>query len=1851
MKKHLILVLSVLCCAVFLNAQNASFKKAEESFNQNLYQQAIKEYEPFLKSKNKQEKYEAELKTILAYNNLYQYDNALKAIYSFDTPKEEPYKTRFYLLKTQLLNRTLYNYQSPDLIESQDDPTKWTRTQKEKEIKEIYQKLWNNKKGLVLIETAQELPYLTLGRYYLNQELMPTVYDTLVDTWINQNIVKQDKAYEESYKLVGKNRGPIREHYKLSRIMLFKNKDNQEKLQDCLDYVSGQGNTCNLNEVKPYLFKAQYPLAKAKALYESAAILRNQEKNLAAVKRLDFCLSLNKNSFSNNCKSMKESIVSPHFNLTKTLPQDIAPNQDRKIQYTAANITSIPVNIYKLNAKEIYDKGTSYYSSYKYIPEEKSLYKTFTINPKYKEKYQVLKSDFIFPALEPGFYFITLAPSNSSYPIKYIVNASDLALIQTSYDTTDNLYKMDSKGAYTHFYALSAKTGAPLEKSKIITNLSVLNFDTNKSGQAKVKVGYDSYNKKALAQYKDNYALLENLNTIYKEETNPVYVINTDSSIYKPGEEVKFQLMAAVEANSVWKPLINKKITLKLFAPNWKESGKVEIMLDDFGTANASFTLPKDAMLGNWAINTEGKIYAAANFSVEEYKQPEFEITFENYKDIPTFDTPLTIKGAAAYFRGDKVAKAKVSYTITKTYFRPWFCWWLPIKNDREKALEGTTLTDIDGNFNITWTPKEEKNNADNNFSLPARYEVKVFITDQSGNTIQGSKNYTVSKQKYFFAMKREEGFFAAEDKNNISVKMVNADEDPLPGKAQAQIIKLALKDTENAFNLDDQTLFTEGQVVKTFEVPFNTKEPSIVNLPQLEEGIYQLKFTKNKDEGKLNFLVVNTKNTKLALPSVAIAQHKKYAPGETALVLIGNAKNNNKYVEIFKRNFLIEQKTITKKGNVILEIPIKSSFSGGIYLRWFAAAGYQTYTSMLNIPVIYPNVKITAKINGKETVEPGKEITLSLDAKDEKNNPVEAKAIISVYDQALDYYRKHTLNLPSVYSDSIFGNALFRANFSADYFPITPYYRAAGAIKTLSTSKMTLGANKYLGINAAAVFEETASLEDNTAFDSALQTEQQQNALRKDFSSTAYWNPALDIKQGKASFAFKLPDSLTRWQVLGASWTKDLKTGDTKFSFNATKDLILTLQTPRFLREGDKIELRTMLVNNTNETLPVKVSLDITLDGQAAKDLFKLNTTEQQVSITPKEQKILVWPLEAPTGTGMIRVNAVARSGSFVDGEERNLPLLTARQRLVENNTLSLKEGINKLSLESLLKNDTLELETVQLKIDPSLIMPVLNTMPLLVEQKGITLTSKLINYYPLAVLNKLYQTYPEFKKAAAKLPKRKTIMPPWQGDENLLLNQLSNSPWLMLSKGYKALEGIKTIDIFDTKTVAKEQAKLNKELAEYQNADGSFTWIKGGREGSLYMTLYYLEQAGMARVWNIEINETMTKKALAYAVSEIKKLYLPDLYHNPNSYTLTYLQHIALILTYFPKDWYDYDVKSIMEETYKYIDKMTPLGKAEGSLVWLRLADRAKAEHLIANLMDSAKTSKITGIYWAPEEKSWQWFNDSITLHCAAIRALLALNPQDVRIKELTKWLLFQKGATMWENKEQAATAVLTIFEIMKHTKALEQTKTFDIAWNNKDITLQAEPFDIDESKFTFAAYGKAVTPQSLSATIVKSKDSGLDDFASLTALYSSKKVQQESPKGLMNIKKQYYLVKDKKAILLKEGDEIEVGSEIQVRLTINCQNNFDFVSVSDLKPAAFENQDLLSAWQYKNRLSYYQEMQNSQTNFYFNYLPNGTYELKYTLRPTTPGLYNAGAAVIQSQFAPQFGAHSASFYIKVK
>ena len=157
----------------------------------------------------------------------------------------------------------------------------------------------------------------------------------------------------------------------------------------------------------------------------------------------------------------------------------------------------------------------------------------------------------------------------------------------------------------------------------------------------------------------------------------------------------------------------------------------------------------------------------------------------------------------------------------------------------------------------------------------------------------------------------------------------------------------------------------------------------------------------------------------------------------------------------------------------------------------------------------------------------------------------------------------------------------------------------------------------------------------------------------------------------------------------------------------------------------------------------------------------------------------------------------------------------------------------------------------------------------------------------------------------------------------------------------------------------------------------------------------------------------------------------------------------------------------------------------------------------------------------------------------------------------------------------------------------------------------------------------------------------------FATLDAVYTTANAKA-SPKGILNVERRYMLKYKEdgrdKVRALQPGEEIPVGSEIEVQLKLTASSAFDFVLLADPKPSGFENTELLSGWTW-DALSMYQEIRDASTNFFINRVPAGTYTLRYTLRPTLAGNYHVLPAQVQSMYAPEFSAHTASDSLNVK
>ena len=103
---------------------------------------------------------------------------------------------------------------------------------------------------------------------------------------------------------------------------------------------------------------------------------------------------------------------------------------------------------------------------------------------------------------------------------------------------------------------------------------------------------------------------------------------------------------------------------------------------------------------------------------------------------------------------------------------------------------------------------------------------------------------------------------------------------------------------------------------------------------------------------------------------------------------------------------------------------------------------------------------------------------------------------------------------------------------------------------------------------------------------------------VRKDFSETAAFRPHLRIRQGQGPFSFTAPERLTSWRVSGSVLTRDIQLGRFSEETVTRKELMVRVEMPRFLREGDESAL-TAVVHNETDSEPGSqrsVSRDMTL-------------------------------------------------------------------------------------------------------------------------------------------------------------------------------------------------------------------------------------------------------------------------------------------------------------------------------------------------------------------------------------------------------------------------------------------------------------------------------------------------------------------------------------------------------------------------------------------------------------------------------------------------------------------------------
>ncbi len=568
-----------------------------------------------------------------------------------------------------------------------------------------------------------------------------------------------------------------------------------------------------------------------------------------------------------------------------------------------------------------------------------------------------------------------------------------------------------------------------------------------------------------------------------------------------------------------------------------------------------------------------------------------------------------------------------------------------------------------------------------------------------------------------------------------------------------------------------------------------------------------------------------------------------------------------------------------------------------------------------------------------------------------------------------------------------------------------------------------------------------------------------------------------------------------------------------------------------------------------------------------------------------------------------------------------------------------------------NLKKDDTRINESMTFQLEPQLALSVLNSLPFLIDYPYGCVEQTLNKFTPLAITNEIYKKFPSLKEAVAKLPKRDTLTPEWEKDDPRRLQSLMETPWVWQSEGLPV--DCSVIDLLNPKIVETKKQSAFERLKNAQLSNGGFPWWPGGGDADPYITLYVLSGFAEARKYGVEIDNNIINNVLRYVNNKIPLLLKAE------ERDLATVCYAAYVITSFSKNDYSQAAKGFNAAKNwvifleKNIHLLTPLGKAYLAFSFHRLGDTKKAMDILEMALDGGREDEIAGFYWTPEKYSWVWYSDSLEKHSFFLKALMELKPSDKRIPGMVQWILFNRKGTVWKSTKASASAIYALLDFMQKSGALTSDDNFKVLWSGTTTTFSVKPDDFLEKPIKIHKTGGDAVEFEPDITIEKS-GKGIA-FASLTMIYSTDEIPEESAQGLLNVERKYFLREkqdDGKYHLkeLKTNSEIKVGDQLEVQLKINTRSQFEYMHLLDPKPAGFEAETLLSGWKW-SPLPYYEEPRDSLTNMFISWLPHGEFIVKYRLKPTKAGVYRAGAAILQSMYAPEMTAHSAGFVIRVK
>jgi alpha-2-macroglobulin len=709
----------------------------------------------------------------------------------------------------------------------------------------------------------------------------------------------------------------------------------------------------------------------------------------------------------------------------------------------------------------------------------------------------------------------------------------------------------------------------------------------------------------------------------------------TDRPIYRPGDTM--HIRAVVRSGSVGAYRIDRTpVHLSVTSGSPTRTVALRVLTPDaFGTVATDVRLPQDAALGEYAINLDGNLLDSV--SVEAYRKPEYVIDVTPPSDVLGGDT-ATFAVHVGYLFGAPAGGLALHYSGANSgYYAPFYGPFQHVvswQDAREnQPVSGDLATDADGNATI-------RVSTDHN-GFASQLSLTVEARDESGRTVGTRANVPVVPSTFGMTLTPDRWVAAVGAPGTIAIA-TRTNEGAARGHiaVHVAIVELPWKHgqyTEVSRGGRDLTTDARGDAHFSWTAP--------------HAGAYRFDASARDERGN----DVDTSQFQwapdprgwwqppLQEPQL-IAERTVYRAGAPVHLLLALTQRAGDAVITVASDRVTQTRVVHVNGLtadvVVSPPPGAQTLNVQAYVPSLSGGVDSAQTTVAIDPG--PTSLHVAVQPSKALYAPGERAQLRLHVTDDRGRPVQANVGIGVVDEGI-----YAIATDASDPRAPFYSRTTSTSAVPNWFE---YNRAVNFNSAAGEQQYQVKVGSENGVPQGQTITAVSSLgSGRDVYNINSAAAMPPMIVRKNFLDTAYWSPAVTTDaHGNAMVTFDWPDNLTTWTSKAIAFSQTTQIGSAAAKTLVTKEFLVRLEAPRFLRAGD----RSTIVGIAHGTRP-GTKVRMALDAPAFSD-----PPQSDAVLGATLRASTSWELTAP-GVGSALLTLRGTDGTHTDAMQQSLPLL----------------------------------------------------------------------------------------------------------------------------------------------------------------------------------------------------------------------------------------------------------------------------------------------------------------------------------------------------------------------------------------------------------------------------------------------------------------------------------------------------------------------------------------------------------------------------------------------------------------